>query len=81
MRKVLKFSTKSCGPCKALSAALEKNPLDVELVEIDVDTNYEMASKYQIRGVPTLVLLQGESEISRVVGTKPVAELQKWVKQ
>lgn len=80
MKKLLKFYTKSCGPCQALSMSLlDVDMTGVDLIEVDVDQAPEFAQKYNVRGVPTLVLEDEGIEIRRIVGNKSVAELQKFV--
>ena len=55
-----------CGPCKMMSPILEnvKNKMGefVTIIKIDVDQERELAQKYSIRGVPTLILYK-EGEI------------------
>ena len=58
MKKVLKFSASWCGPCKMLSKVLSTIETDVEIEEIDVDTNRELAIVYKVRGVPLMVMLK-----------------------
>lgn len=49
-----------CGPCKALSPILKevKEQLgdDVKIIKIDVDKNQSLAQKFQVKGVPTLII-------------------------
>jgi thiol-disulfide isomerase/thioredoxin len=60
---------------KNLEIADIKLPVEV----IDIDTNNELAVEYGIRGVPTLVMLDENIEVKRIVGSKTVNELQAWV--
>lgn len=57
------FSAEWCGPCKMMGPVLEqlkgKMADKLRVVKIDVDSNRELASKYNIRSVPTLMLFQG----------------------
>ena len=78
--KVLKFSASWCQPCKELSRRLETMGQEVE--EVDVDANEELAAKFGIRGVPTMVMVDDAgNEVSRLVGSKSTPELTKWFMQ
>ena len=50
--------------------------LPIEVVDIDVHDN--LAKEYGIRSVPTLVMLDENIEVKRIVGSKTVKELQEW---
>lgn len=56
------FYAQWCGPCVMMSPILEqvKKELDekIEIIKVDVDKNRAIASKYQIRGVPTFMLFK-----------------------
>ncbi len=79
--KLLKFSASWCGPCKMLSTTIAgiKDEIPFPVEEIDVDTNTEMAKKYGIRGVPTIVLVDGDKEIRRKVGALTSPELKQFL--
>ena len=61
-----------CGPCKMLSPILKqvKDALgeDVTIIKIDVDKNQSLASKYQVRGVPTMLLFKNGKQVWRQSG-------------
>jgi len=78
--KILKFSAAWCQPCKAMSATLSRMTILMDIDSIDIDDQYEIASKYAIRGVPTLVMVDGAGvEVSRLVGSETEAEIKNWV--
>jgi len=61
-----------CGPCRAMSPAVEavaeKLANDATVVKVNVDDNPSVSSKYSIRGIPTLILFKGGKEANRLVG-------------
>ena len=75
--KLIKLGAQWCGPCKMLSKALEDVDLrGFDLVEIDVDQQRETAMKYNIRGVPVLVIEDDNgNELRRTVGNKNKTQL------
>ena len=78
--KIMKFSASWCGPCKSMSATLNRMMLPLDVAEIDVDDQHDVAAKYAIRGVPTLVAIDDAGkEISRLVGSKNESEIKRWV--
>ncbi|MAM19531.1 MAG: thioredoxin [Bacteroidota bacterium] len=70
-----------CGPCKMLAPILKevKEELgdDVKIVKIDVDKNQPLAAKYQVRGVPTMILFRNGQQIWRQSGVLPKEEIKK----
>ena len=80
-KTLLKFSSTWCQPCKMLSEIIKQTNLDnVELVEIDIDTQTDLAVKYHIRSVPTLVLLDNGVEIKRHVGMTTQSKLEEFIR-
>ncbi|AXT62300.1 thioredoxin [Aquimarina sp. AD10] len=61
-----------CGPCKMLAPILKevKDELGetIKVVKIDVDKNQPLASKYQVRGVPTMILFKEGKQVWRQSG-------------
>jgi thioredoxin 1 len=61
-----------CGPCQALMPVLKqvKDQLgdQIKIVKIDVDKNQNIASQWQVRGVPTLILFKNGKQVWRQSG-------------
>lgn len=61
-----------CGPCKMLGPILKEVKDDlgdrISIIKIDVDKNQQVASLYQVRGVPTMILFQNGKQLWRQSG-------------
>ncbi|MDE6489554.1 MAG: thioredoxin [Muribaculaceae bacterium] len=61
-----------CGPCKVQSPILEqvKSAVgdDANVVKIDVDSNHELAARYRVQSVPTLILFKNGEIVWRASG-------------
>jgi thioredoxin 1 len=68
-----------CGPCKAMQPILEDTSRQlgakVKIVKVDIDKNPLAASKFQVRGVPTLILFQKGKVLWRQSGVVPAHTL------
>lgn len=69
--KYLYFSAAWCGPCKQLSPIMNDVSLEVSVQKIDVDAQPDMASQYNVRNIPTVILLNNGQEVKRFVGVQP----------
>lgn len=66
MKTVLKFSANFCNPCKQLKPIFEDvvgSLTDIKVVDIDVEEHPEIASKYKVRGVPTVIVTDENDNI------------------
>ena len=70
-----------CGPCQMLIPILKqvKDTLGerITIIKIDVDKNQELASKLQVRGVPTMMLYQNGEQLWRQSGVLSKEEITK----
>jgi len=79
---VLQFSATWCGPCKTLTKTLEAvipNNLDLPFGKVDIDEARDLASKFGIRSVPTLVFISRGIELKRTMGAKPANAVQSFL--
>jgi thioredoxin-like negative regulator of GroEL len=78
MKKILRFTASWCGPCQGLAMNLETANLGFPIEVVDIDTHGDVAQEYGIRSVPTLVMLDENIEVKRLMGSKTVNQLQEW---
>ena len=80
---VVDFWAPWCGPCRTLSPALESLATElsgrVKVVKVNTDVEQELASRFGIRGIPTLVLIEGGRERDRVTGALAMGALRTWL--
>ena len=69
--KYLYFSAAWCGPCKSLSPIMNEVSSQVAVEKIDVDLDYERAQQYGVRNIPTVILVDGVTEVKRFIGVQP----------
>ena len=74
MKEYLYFSAPWCGPCKMLSPVMEQVGNTIPVNKINVDEQSDLAQRYGIRSVPTVVLLENQIEVKRIMGVKPMNE-------
>lgn len=80
MNKVIKFSAAWCGPCKAMAPQYKKfqeahQSDGVEILDVDVDQNYELASQYDVRSIPYTVFIKNDEVVNRITGMANLTRL------
>jgi thioredoxin 2 len=71
-----------CGPCRAVSPALEQLARDlagrVKLVTVNVDTSPQISQRFGAQAIPALLVLRGGQVAARQTGAAPLAALRSW---
>lgn len=72
-----------CGPCKMLSPTVDEVAAendDIKVVKVNVDESQEVAIKYQVMSIPTLVVIKNGNEVNRSVGLIDKEEILSMIK-
>ena len=81
---IVDFWAEWCGPCKMLTPILEElsNEMknEINVVKVNLDENQDLAMKYSIRSIPTLLLFKEGNLIDTKVGLFPKSEIVTWLK-
>src|ERR671922_3009885 len=79
------FWAEWCGPCRMVGPAVEQlsHTMNgkIKVAKLNVDENQEIAMKYGIQSIPSLLLFKAGKEIARTIGAAPKESYQKFVEQ
>jgi thioredoxin len=75
------FWAEWCGPCHAVSPVLEKiadeRAGELKLVKINIDENQEIAGRYGIMSIPTMILFKDGEPAAAAIGARPKGDLER----
>src|SRR5918993_995035 len=79
------FWAEWCGPCRMVGPAVEQlsKTMDgkIKVAKLNVDENQEIAMKYGIKSIPSLLLFKEGKEIGRTIGAAPKETYQRFIEQ
>jgi thioredoxin 2 len=68
-----------CGPCRLIAPVIDELASElagrVRVAKLNVDENPATAARFDLRSIPTLLVLRGGREVDRLVGALPKAEI------
>ena len=73
-----------CGPCKMQAPAIDalcQERADLKVCKINVDEQFELAVRYQISSIPTVMFFKNGKAVRRVVGLRSKAELEQIIEE
>lgn len=72
-----------CGPCRAvaptLTAIAAERAGKLKIVKVDVDAQPQLAARFDVRSIPTLMLRQGPRLLDMQLGAQPKVRLEQWI--
>ncbi|WP_306028184.1 thioredoxin [Stappia sp. MMSF_3263] len=81
---VVDFWAEWCGPCKMIAPALEEISEEmgdqVKITKLNIDENQNVAMKYGVRSIPTLIMFKDGEPIATQIGAAPKNKLADWIK-
>ncbi|MEE9374881.1 MAG: thioredoxin [Rhizobiaceae bacterium] len=80
---VVDFWAEWCGPCKTIAPSLEEisNEMNgkVKIAKVNMDENPELAAKFGVRSIPTLLMFKDGEPVAIKVGAAPKTKLESWI--
>jgi thioredoxin 1 len=77
------FWAEWCGPCRMVGPAVEQIGKlmegKIKVAKVNVDENQEIAMKYGIQSIPSLLLFKGGNEVGRTIGAMPKESYLKFI--
>ena len=74
-----------CGPCRMMAPVFEQAAAQLEprlrLVKVDTEAAPNLAARFNIRSIPSLVMIRHGREIARTAGAMPLPQLLSWARQ
>ena len=78
------FWAEWCGPCRMVGPVLDEIAAerpDIKVCKINVDEQFELAVRYQVSSIPTLMFFRGGKVVRRVVGLRSKAEIEQIIEE
>ncbi|MBP3339382.1 MAG: thioredoxin [Lachnospiraceae bacterium] len=72
-----------CGPCRMVSPIVDEianENTDIKVCKVNVDDNQELAEKYNVMSIPTLIVFKDGKIINQMVGAKPKNQILDMIK-
>ena len=81
MRHILYFTAEWCNPCKRVRPIAEELDRDnvIKFQFIDADDNSDLCRKFDIKSVPTFILVEDGKEVKRINGAKTREQLEEFI--
>lgn len=80
---VVDFFAEWCGPCRMIGPFLEsiESEMGVSIVKINIDESPNIAAKYEVMSIPTIMIFKNGEKVAENVGAASKARLAEWIKK
>lgn len=79
MRRLYYYSAPWCVPCQSFGPVMDQIGAVIPVVKVNVDYEAEITARANVRSIPTVILVEGETEIRRFTGVKSYQEVMNFI--
>jgi thioredoxin 1 len=79
MKQVYYFSASWCQPCQTLGPIMEQVAQQVHVEKINVDYEADLITKYGVRNIPTVILVENGQEVRRFTGARSFNDVMNFI--
>jgi len=73
MKRILYFSSPTCGPCRMFAPIMEQIGQSIPVQKVNVDEQPDLAAAHSVRNVPTVIIVKNGEAVNRMVGVQTPA--------
>ena len=79
MRRLYYYSAPWCQPCQTLGPVMDQVGTVIPVVKVNVDYEADLASRANVRSVPTVILVENDQEIRRFTGARSYEQIMQFI--
>ena len=79
MKQLFYFSAEWCVPCQTLGPIMDQVSTQIQVQKFNIDYEADLITKYGVRNIPTVVLVENGQEVRRFTGVKSYNDIIKFI--
>jgi thioredoxin 1 len=79
MKQLFYFSAEWCVPCQTLGPIMDQVSTQIQVQKFNIDYEADLITKYGVRNIPTVVLVENEQEVRRFTGVKSYNDIIRFI--
>ena len=79
MRRLYYYSAPWCVPCQSFGPVMDQMSTVMPVVKVNIDYEADLAQRANVKSVPTVILVEGETEVRRFVGARSFNDVMNFI--
>lgn len=81
MKQLFYFSAEWCVPCQTLGPIMEQISTQISVQKFNIDYEADLITKYGVRNIPTVILVENEQEVRRFTGIRTYNDIIRFINE